>query len=126
MKSTKTFNKILQNEIEGLKIELSEKSDIPDLTPENQRLIEELKAAKENSEVEKMAMESKLKEVEFNLKKEITEANEKSAKLEQDLVKENEIHQNLQQSLQNEIEGLKVELSEKSDIADLTSENQGL
>ena len=49
-----------------------------------------------------------------NLKKEIQEANQISAKLEQDLSKEKEIAQKLQQSLKNEIDSLKVEISEKS------------
>ena len=62
----------------------------------------------------KSALETKIKDIERDLKKETHEANQISAKLEQDLSKEKEIAQKLQQSLKNEIDSLKVEISEKS------------
>ena len=62
----------------------------------------------------KSALETKIKEIERDLKKETHEANQISAKLEQDLSKEKEIAQKHQQSLKNEIDSLKVEISEKS------------
>ena len=52
------------------------------------------------------------------------EANQIRAKLEQDLSKEKEIAQKLQQSLKNEIDCLKVEISEKS--ANFEMEKTGL
>ena len=62
----------------------------------------------------KSALETKIKDIERDLKKETHEANQISAKLEQDLSKEKEIAQKHQQSLKNEIDSLKVEISEKS------------
>ena len=62
----------------------------------------------------KSALETKIKDIERDLKKETHEANQISAKLEQDLSKEKEIAQKVQQSLKNEIDSLKVEISEKS------------
>ena len=58
------------------------------------------------------------------MKKETHEANQIRAKLEQDLSKEKEIAQKLQQSLKNEIDSLKVEISEKS--ANFEMEKTGL
>jgi ribosomal protein S3 len=81
--------------------QLKEKLQIPD-------------CQRTNSEMAKSALETKIKDIERDLKKETHEANQISAKLEQDLFKEKEIHQKLQQSLKNEIDGLKIEISEKS------------
>ena len=72
----------------------------------------------------KSALETKIKDIERDLKKETHEANQISAKLEQDLSKEKEIAQKLQQSLKNEIDSLKVEISEKS--ANFEMEKTGL
>ena len=58
------------------------------------------------------------------LKKETHEANQIRAKVEQDLSKEKEIAQKFQQSLKNEIDSLKVEISEKS--ANFEMEKTGL
>ena len=77
-----------------------------------------------NSEMAKSALETKIKDIERDLKKETHEANQISAKLEQDLSKEKEIAQKLQQSLKNEIDSLKVEISEKS--ANFEMEKTGL
>ena len=72
----------------------------------------------------KSALETKIKDIERDLKKETHEANQIRAKLEQDLSKEKEIAQKLQQSLKNEIDSLKVEISEKS--ANFEMEKTGL
>ena len=72
----------------------------------------------------KSALETKIKDIERDLKKETHEANQISAKLEQDLSKEKEIAQKHQQSLKNEIDSLKVEISEKS--ANFEVEKTGL
>ena len=71
----------------------------------------------------KSALETKIKDIERDLKKETHEANQISAKLEQDLSKEKEIAQKLQQSLKNEIDSLKVEISEKSANLEMEKEN---
>ena len=77
-----------------------------------------------NSEMAKSALETKIKDIERDLKKETHEANQIRAKLEQALSKEKEIAQKLQQSLKNEIDSLKVEISEKS--ANFEMEKTGL
>ena len=60
-----------------------------------------------------MALETKLKQVEKDLKIEIHEGNQLSAKLEQDLIKEKESNQKQVLGLQKEIEGLKVEINQE-------------
>ena len=54
-----------------------------------------------NSEMAKSALETKIKDIERDLKKETHEANQIRAKLEQDLSKEKEIAQKLLQRLTN-------------------------
>ena len=68
---------------------------------------------KHNSESAKLALETKLKQVEKDLKLEIHEGNQLSAKLEQDLIKEKECNQKQVLGLQKEIEGLKVEINQE-------------
>ena len=57
----------MKNEIDSLKVEISEKSA--------------------NFEMEKTGLETKFKEVEYNLKKDAEEAKENCTKLEQDLLR---------------------------------------
>merc|ERR1712223_1834009 len=116
-------NKLKQETQENAKLnnEMTKKDTIIDQLKEKLQIAD---CQRTNSEMAKSALETKIKDVERDLKKETHEANQISAKLEQDLSKEKEIAQKHQQSLKNEIDSLKVEISEKS--ANFEVEKTGL
>ena len=99
-------------------------SDIEhDLKKEKDSEICQLKLKNEDLETKLSRIIIIYNEIEPDLKKETHEANQIRAKLEQDLSKEKEIAQKLQQSLKNEIDSLKVEISEKSANLEMEKEN---
>merc|ERR1712223_1323423 len=88
----------------------------------------ELSEKSANFEVEKTGLETKLKEVEYNLKKDAEEAKENCSKLEHDLLRKTESFDQLMESLDDEKNKLKIISLEKDSLMEeltkIKEENQ--